>query len=295
MFADIADDGHSQKEVDQILSLTDNMPLAISLLAHLADNEGCSTVISRWETEKTSLISNGFDKRSNLNMSISLSLLSPRIQLFPHSQDLLSVLSMLPDGLADVDLDQSKLPLENILACKAALKSTALAYSDEHKRLHVLVPIREYLQQHQPPGDLLIQFLFEYFEKILIFYSEYGGTQSGSSIVTRIKSNYTNIQNVLQWGLKQKQPILSNSIYCVCYLSRFCDLYLQTPTPLMSQIHDLLTQLKDRQLKAYFATELFGLWNSYPILNPEGLASQTLEYFQHFDDPDLQCMLCDQS
>ncbi|KAJ7321315.1 P-loop containing nucleoside triphosphate hydrolase protein [Mycena albidolilacea] len=147
-FTDIADSGHSQEEVNQILSLTDNMPLAISLLAHLADTEGCSNVLSRWETEKTSLISEGFNKRSNLDLSVSLSLSSPRIQLLPQSQELLSLLAMLPDGLADVDLIQSKLPLENISACKAALRSTALAYSDNHKQLKVLMPIREYLQQH---------------------------------------------------------------------------------------------------------------------------------------------------
>ncbi|KAJ7339270.1 P-loop containing nucleoside triphosphate hydrolase protein, partial [Mycena albidolilacea] len=147
-FVDIADNGHSLEEVDQILSLADNMPLAISLLAHLADTEGCSNVLSRWNKEKTSVISEGLDKRSNLDMSISLSLSSPRIQLIPDSQKLLSLLAMLPDGLTDVDLIQSKLPLENILKCKTALKSTALAYSDEHKRLKVLMPIREYLQQH---------------------------------------------------------------------------------------------------------------------------------------------------
>ncbi|KAJ7831204.1 P-loop containing nucleoside triphosphate hydrolase protein, partial [Mycena olivaceomarginata] len=162
-FADIADSGHNVEEVDEILSLTDNMPLAISLLAHLADTEGCSTVLSRWDKEKTSLISDGFDKRSNLDMSISLSLSSPRIQLLPQSQELLSLLSMLPDGLADVDLIQSKLPLENILKCKTALKSTALAYSDEHKKLKVLMPIREYMQQHQPPGDHLVQKVFKHF------------------------------------------------------------------------------------------------------------------------------------
>ncbi|KAJ7827266.1 P-loop containing nucleoside triphosphate hydrolase protein, partial [Mycena olivaceomarginata] len=152
-FTDIADSGHSLAEVDQILSLTDNMPLAINLLAHLADTEGCSDVLSRWEREKTVMISEGFDKRSNLDLSISLSLLSPRITLLPHSQQLLSILSMLPDGLTDSDLIQSKLPIRNILECKTALKSTALAYSDEHKRLKVLMPIREYLQHHQPPGD----------------------------------------------------------------------------------------------------------------------------------------------
>ncbi|KAJ7848990.1 hypothetical protein B0H14DRAFT_2445806, partial [Mycena olivaceomarginata] len=162
-FFDIADSGHSLEEVDQILSLADNMPLAISLLAHLADTEGCSNVLSRWDKEKTSVISEGFDKGSNLDMSISLSLSSPRIQSIPHSQELLSLLAMLPDGLTDVDLIQSKLPLENILKCKATLKSTALAYSDEHKRLKIRIPIREYLQQHQPPGDHLVQSLFKYF------------------------------------------------------------------------------------------------------------------------------------
>ncbi|KAJ7808313.1 hypothetical protein B0H14DRAFT_2525281 [Mycena olivaceomarginata] len=162
-FVDIADIGHSMEEVDQILSLADNMPLVISLLAHLADTEGCSNVLSRWDKEKTSVISEGFDKSSNLDVSISLSLSSPRIQSIPHSQELLSLLAMLPDGLTDVDLIQSKLPLENILKCKTTLKSTALAYSDEHKRLKILMPIREYLQHHQPPGDHLVRSLFKYF------------------------------------------------------------------------------------------------------------------------------------
>jgi hypothetical protein len=146
IFIDIADNGHTLEEVDRILSLTDNMPLAINLLAHLADSEGCSNVLSQWEKD-------GFDKRSNLDLSISLSLSSPRIKLLPQSQELLSPLSILPDGLLDVDLIQSKLPQENILGCKTALKSTALAYSDENKCLKVLMPVREYMQQHWPPGD----------------------------------------------------------------------------------------------------------------------------------------------
>ncbi|KAJ7887227.1 hypothetical protein B0H14DRAFT_3724876 [Mycena olivaceomarginata] len=78
-FLDIADSGHSLEKIDQILSLANNMPLAISLLAHLADTEGCSNVLSRWDKEKTSVISEGFDKSSNLDMSISLSLSSTQI------------------------------------------------------------------------------------------------------------------------------------------------------------------------------------------------------------------------
>ncbi|KAJ7665491.1 hypothetical protein B0H14DRAFT_3696467 [Mycena olivaceomarginata] len=280
-FIDIADSGHSLEEVDQILFLSDNMPLAISLLAHLADTEGCSSVLSCWENEKTSLISEGFDKRSNLDMSISLSLLSPRIQLLPHSQELLSLLSMLPDGLTDVDLIQSKLPLENILNCKTVLKSTALAYSDEHKRLKVLLPIREYLQQHQPPNDCIVQNILRYFEEMLKFYVKYHGTQSVPGKIPSIKSNFTNIQNVLQWGLKQKQPVLSNSITVA--------LNMQASTPLMAQIQDLLPQLDDRRLEAYCLIHSILLWQYYPTYDREALASQVFELFQHFDDPDLKC------
>ncbi|KAJ7620694.1 P-loop containing nucleoside triphosphate hydrolase protein, partial [Mycena polygramma] len=201
MFIDIADDAHNPDEVDQVLALTDNMPLAISLLAHVADSESCSTVLSRWEEEKTSMISYGWDRKSNLDLSISLSLSSPRLKPFPHSHQLLSLLSMLPNGLSDVELVQSKLPINKILGCKAALMSTSLAYSDSNKRLTVLVPIREYMMKLQPPKDNLIRPIRKYFQRLLKFQNEYYGTSSASGIVARISSNLANIQNVLQKGL----------------------------------------------------------------------------------------------
>ncbi|KAJ6507670.1 hypothetical protein DFH09DRAFT_1199537, partial [Mycena vulgaris] len=109
-FIDIADDCHNSDDIDKVLLLTDNMPLAIDLIAHLVESEGCSNVLARWVEEKTSVISDGYDKRSNLDLSLSMSLSSPRITSVPHCQDLLSLLSMLPDGLSDIELVQSKLP-----------------------------------------------------------------------------------------------------------------------------------------------------------------------------------------
>jgi hypothetical protein len=198
---------------------------------------------------------------------------------------------MLPDGLADADLIQSKLPIENILKCKTALKSTAMAYSDEHKRLKVLMPIREYLQQHRPPQAHLVQSLLKYFEEMLKFYVEYHGTQLSSSTVPKIKSNFMNIQNVLQWGLKQKEPTLSDSIYCVCYLTQFSGLIIQAQTPLLGQIQNLLPQLNDYRLKAYFLIESFRQWQYYSISNPEALASQVWAHLEHCNDPGLKCVL----
>ncbi|KAJ6573067.1 P-loop containing nucleoside triphosphate hydrolase protein, partial [Mycena vulgaris] len=182
-FIDIAEDAHETDDIDKVLLLTDCMPLAINLLAHLVDSEGCSTVLSRWENEKTSLISEGYDRRNNLDLSISLSFTSPRIAAFPHSQDLLSLLAILPDGLSDVDLLQSKLPLDDLLHCKAALLRTALAYTDNQRRLKVLIPIQEYMQKFYPPADHVFQPLLSHFHNLLEVHNTHHGTISAPGIV----------------------------------------------------------------------------------------------------------------
>ncbi|KAJ7749450.1 P-loop containing nucleoside triphosphate hydrolase protein, partial [Mycena metata] len=166
MFLDIADDQQSMGEVDQLLSFTDNMPLSINLLAHMVDAEGCTEILSRWHRETTSVISVGYDRRSNLELSISLSLASSRIASVPHSEELLSLLSILPDGLSDVELKQSHFLIPDILECKRALVRTALAYTDDRKRLRALVPIREHMRRFSPPADNMIRPLFKHFQEL---------------------------------------------------------------------------------------------------------------------------------
>jgi hypothetical protein len=73
----------------------------------------------RWEDEKTSLLSVGHD-RTNSDASIGISLSSTRLAS-PGAIDLLKLLSILPDGLSDLELLQSSLPITNILACKTVL------------------------------------------------------------------------------------------------------------------------------------------------------------------------------
>ncbi|KAJ6474009.1 hypothetical protein C8R47DRAFT_1199568 [Mycena vitilis] len=289
MFLDIADDMHNGEEVNKVLAFTDNMPLAISLLAHLADAEGCSTVLSRWEEEKTSMVSEGHDKRSNLELSISLSLASPRLKAFPHSLKLLSLLSMLPNGLTDVELLQSNLPLANILGCKAILISTSLAYNDSNKRLKVLVPIQEYMMKVHPPKDDLIRSLRIYFQKLLGFYREYQETSMASSIVVRLSSNMTNIQNILANGLQPENPDLVDCIYCICDLSRFSRLTAHGAVTLMRQIPNVFPLPSDHRLHAYFAIELLDSKHHSFIGDVDTVITQGLEHVEQCNDPDLQC------
>ncbi|KAJ7730816.1 hypothetical protein B0H16DRAFT_1696911 [Mycena metata] len=288
MFIDVADDKHSIEEVDQVLHLTDNMPLAISLLAHLADMEDCSTILSRWETEKTLLISDGHDKRSNLELSIYLSLSSPRITSVPHSQDLLALLSILPDGLSDVELKQSKFPIQDILGCKTTLLRTALAYTDNHNRLKVLVPVREYMARCCPPTDNMIRPLLMHFHELLELHTTVFGKESGALPIARITSNYTNIQNVLQYGLRLEHPDIARSIYCACDFNQFSRLIGQAATVLMKKIKYLLPSLYDHRPKTYFIVELFNSSLAHSISEPEMLIAQALDDLKHFNDPALE-------
>jgi hypothetical protein len=198
---------------------------------------------------------------------------------------------MLPDGLSDVELVQSKLPLDNILGCKAALICTSLAYSDEHKQLKALVPIREYMQKIQPPGDYLIRPLLKHFQELLEFYMEFLGNQSSSSTVAQVSSNYSNIQNLLLNGLNQGHPDLVNSIYCTCYLNNFSRRIGQGPTLLLQHIHNLLPYPRDHRLEAYFMMEWLNSWILHSISNPDSLVSDALEHFKEFDGLDLKCMI----
>jgi hypothetical protein len=290
-FFDITDASHDLTSVDKVLSMTDNMPLAISLIAHLVDSDGFLYVLSRWEEEKTSLLSDGYNKCSNLNLSISLSISSPRIASTPNSKHLLSLLAILPDGLSDTELIQSQLPFHHILDCKAALIRTGLAYIDGHKRLKVLVPIREYMQKIQPPTDHMIRPLLAHFQELLGFHKEYFGPQSNPVLIKQISSNLSNIPSVIRNGLCQGHPDLKNSVYCAVHFNSFNQQTGRGTIPLIDQILDILPKPCDHELEVYFITALFYSWSYRQISNSEELVSWGLEHLQHFDNKDIKCKL----
>ncbi|KAJ7754210.1 hypothetical protein DFH07DRAFT_1029615 [Mycena maculata] len=291
-FIDIAEDHHDIKDIDKILFLTDGLPLAIDLIAHLVDCEGCPTILARWETEKTALLSDGHDQRSNLEISISLSLASPRIVALPDARNLLGLLSMLPDGLSEIVLSQSKIPIPNILSCKAVLLQTSLAYIDDKKHLKALVPIREYMHTFHRPEDLLIQPLLKHFRSLLATYNAYGGTESGHGLAAQLASNIANIQNLFSHGL-QNNIDLADTIDGTFAFDRFAYINNRGPTPLMDKIPSLLPQVDDARLEVRFISNTLNRSMDGPISSPEALAQRALDFFPCFDDFDAKWGLLD--
>ncbi|KAJ7152461.1 hypothetical protein C8R46DRAFT_962145, partial [Mycena filopes] len=286
-FVDIADDVHDQADVDKILALTDHMPLAIDLMAHLVDSEGCSNVLSRWENERTSIISEGYDRKSNLEISISVSLSSPRITSVPRSREFLSLLSLLPEGLSDVELRHANIPIEDILRCKTALLRTSLAYL-EQGRFKSLVPIREYFQKFQPPSAQLLRPLRLYFHELLDLHNKHRGTLTNRMVPSRIAANLVNIQNVLLRGLTPDNPDLVDTIYSVTYLDIFNHGAGRGPLTILDRIPAVLPRPTNHRLEVFVIMRRLLGWMHHPVSDWPALLQQVDEHFKHFDDPELQ-------
>ncbi|KAJ7896709.1 hypothetical protein B0H14DRAFT_3605161, partial [Mycena olivaceomarginata] len=279
-FMDITDNAYAIEDINQLLQFTDNMPLAVDLIAHLVDYEGLSNVLTRWETEKTSLLSVGHDRKSNLDASINLSLSSPRIT--SDSKELLSLLSILPNGLSDAELVQSNLPIPDILSCKATLQATLLAYQDDNKRLLSLMPVREHIQRFLPPSQSLLQSLRKHFYELLELYQKYNGEQL-QPVVNQITLNLGNLHEVLQRGLYGSDPNLADTIYCTLSLNSFYRITGRGSTWLMDYIQSILPQPCDHQLEIHLLIEVLKSYRSYPTPIPE-LITQAITHFQHVKD-----------
>jgi hypothetical protein len=290
-FTDITDVIHKTKDIDALLLLTDNMPLAIDLIANLVDSEGIPSVLARWKTQRATIVSEGYDATSNLDLSISLSLSGPRMISSPYALDLLSLLSMLPDGLSDVELLQSQFSLKNILACKSILLCTALAYIDGQKRLKVLVPVREFVQKSHPPTNNLIHPLSKHYQKLLELHQKYYGTLSNTQVLARVAANFANIQNVLLHCLSSDRLHLAEIISSICELNRYSRMTSRGHLTLVDQIPSFLPQPTVHKLGAFSILQQLDGWKFHSIHNANGLVEQVIEHFNHFEDADMKCEL----
>ncbi|KAJ7646451.1 P-loop containing nucleoside triphosphate hydrolase protein [Mycena polygramma] len=255
-FIDIADDFHDSGDMDKVLLLTNNLPLAIDLIAHQVNYEGCVNVLNRWENEKTCILSDGHDRRSNLDMSIGMSISSPRMT--SGAKDLFSLLSILPDGLSSVELLQANLGIPHILKCKASLLATSLAYTDADHRVKMLMPIRQYAQQHLPATKSLLHPLQSYFHSLLELYRKERGISQMDGGIKRLTLNLGNVQEVLRQGLQEANNVaLSVTIECTISFSNFSRINGHGYCSLMDHLQEVFPQLSDPQLELQFITELF--------------------------------------
>ncbi|KAJ7577506.1 P-loop containing nucleoside triphosphate hydrolase protein, partial [Mycena floridula] len=170
-FVAISDADETDPQLEELLLLMDGLPLAISLMASVAESEGCDVTLARWRSESTALLSEGVNRHSNLEKSIEVSLHSARFNSTPHPKQLLSILSYLPDGVTSSEFSQIQ-PFLNLNQSRSTLCfnqsrsmlcRTSLAFITPYERLKLLAPIKNYIQKTYPPPLPVIQSIRNYF------------------------------------------------------------------------------------------------------------------------------------
>jgi hypothetical protein len=280
-FVDIADDDHEHERVLELLNLTGNLPLAVNLIATVVACDGCDATLCRWKTESTRMLSDGYDKKSSLDISIMLSLASARMT--PEAQELLSILSLLPDGLSDVELLQSRLPIDNVLAAKATLMRTSLAYAGKNNRLLALVPIREYVRRCHPPVSALTFSMRQYLHKLLLLWKEFKALPS-PDILTQLSANLGNINAVLANGLRDDAPDIVATLSSVIVLSGFTRMKNNDSSPLMPLIADHVMRFPDDPVYGTYFMDKFFSCQYRPIPDPDAQIALANRYFDHASD-----------
>ncbi|KAJ7858483.1 hypothetical protein B0H14DRAFT_2748707 [Mycena olivaceomarginata] len=279
-FVDIADENHNQDSLKAVLECTGNLPLAVSLMASVVAHRGCDEALARWKIQHTQLLSAGSDKTSSLDISIRLSFSSS--QMNAGAQQLLSILSMLPDGLTDADLIQAKLPIPKILTSKSTLIATSLAYLDNHKRLKVLVPIREHVLAFHPPSAALKVFLRQYFHNILDLWSKFDNLQLGH-IVDGISTNLGNLNTILLDSLETDAVDAAQNVESILLLNRFYVATKNASLPLMAALASKMDQWKTQPVYGQYLIELFYSAMDSPIPDAESKIILGNQYFEHVD------------
>jgi hypothetical protein len=250
-------------------------------MANIASFEGYLGTLSRWQIENTSLLSDGHDKRSNLEKSIALSLGSPRISASPDAKSLLALLSLLPDGMRAEDIMASKVPIPDIRQSQTVLVRTSLAYIDEKGRLKALSPIREYIRRVHPPSPSVSRPLRTYFQDLLKLWQSTRHLPA-ANLTSDLLGYLGNVNELMLDGLVTDEKSAWIGIAdSIIPLNMFSAIMLKGNSPLFRRLPHLIEVTGDQGLRFRYASTCFRNPVLYPPVDEPGTVIE--EGVQYFD------------
>jgi tetratricopeptide (TPR) repeat protein len=177
-------------DLDNLLKALDGMALAITLMARYAEAyETLESVWSNWQAKHTAMLREGAGRLANLNTSFDLSM----AVLSSEAQRLLSILAMLPDGVALIDLLSVFAGPEEVAH---ELRNRALIF-EEAKRLRMLAPLREYVAAAYPPSHEDQQRAVDRYLELATIEGRKLGTDGGLGAVSRLAPEVGNVETML--------------------------------------------------------------------------------------------------
>jgi tetratricopeptide (TPR) repeat protein len=197
LFVAVAGPGFAaDPRLDELLGELDGVALAVELMAYAAQGQDdLAEVAARWRAERTAMLARmgGTSRELSVPVSVEASVTSP-LMTAPAAR-LLSLLGVLPDGIARQDL--AELLPDGGLGAADVLRKLGLAFG-EGDRLRTLAPVREHVAARHPPepGDL-DRLVGHYAQLSYVIGREVGGS-GGARAATRLQAETGNIAAMLE-------------------------------------------------------------------------------------------------
>ncbi|KAJ7193658.1 hypothetical protein GGX14DRAFT_588314, partial [Mycena pura] len=206
---------HSHDEFSILLiQAVECIPLAVTLLAQLGQTDSSKALWASWNSESTKFIrSDGSESRLNsLDLSIQLSVQSPRLRGCSGAIDFFGVLCMLPQGMPEMRISEFEaafgIDFKELRAAIRVLKQCSLAYTLDGF-LCVLSPIRQYVKSHQELTTPLTRTLFR---QVSWVYMNVILANESLHLVNDIHLEIGNISAVLDLCLTEEQAVVEETI-----------------------------------------------------------------------------------
>ncbi|EJD47499.1 hypothetical protein AURDEDRAFT_163367 [Auricularia subglabra TFB-10046 SS5] len=211
--------------VGDLLQRLGNLPLAIVLMANLAQSESGETLLRRWNSLHTSMLtrSDGRTRLTSLDASISLSLQSPRMLAVPGAGRLLGILSLLPCGVVDTDVHLWS--MNNTKKSLSTLLQTSLASLDSDRRVHVLAPIRSFMLEHHAPPEHDLATVYDNYFGLAELARDSINVAFRDDMFTAVTPELSNMDSVIRYALQHSSGSHKAAINAVVSL---CILYTAT-------------------------------------------------------------------
>jgi tetratricopeptide (TPR) repeat protein len=182
--------------LDELLAELDGVPLAVELMGYAAQgHDDLAEIAARWRAERTAMLARmgGTSRELSVPASVEASVTSPLMT--PPAARLLSLLGVLPDGIARDDL--TELLDGDGLPAAAVLRQLGLAYS-EGSRLRTLAPVREHIAATHPPEPADLGQAVSHYTQLAYKSGSQIGHREGSQAVTRLQAEIGNISAMLE-------------------------------------------------------------------------------------------------
>ena len=137
----------------KLLTAVDNMPLAVTLLGHVARRgTPVSELLDRWNSEHSALLrTHNIGRINNAEVSVKLSItMVSTADSSGESLQLLSVCCMLPDGIRPDVLKKMSAHFKHIYGARDTLTAYALISVGTDRVLRTLSPVRHVVLQNYP-------------------------------------------------------------------------------------------------------------------------------------------------